>query len=212
MPDTPDAREPRAAARWAGALRNRVRALLPGQGAPGTDAATSTGSPAPARAAKTVLDYIDERTILLDIDETDREAVIRRLAGLMQATGVVLDVDAVVQAALERETVSTTGIGEGIAIPHAATTSCTAPVLAFARSRAGVPWHSLDEAPATLIFMIAVPETGAGTDHLRVLAQLSRSLLTPAFRAEIEAAATPADVLNALADSVRPTYGMGLDG
>ncbi|WP_130176178.1 PTS sugar transporter subunit IIA [Cryobacterium sp. SO1] len=157
-------------------------------------------SPAP----KTVLDYIDERTIALDVDDTDRNAVIRRLATLMAATGIVLDVDAVVEAALEREAISTTGIGEGIAIPHAATASCTAPLLGFARSRAGVDWKSLDGAPATLIFMIAVPETGVGTEHLKVLAYLSRSLMTPSFRAEIEMAATPADVLAALAASVGP--------
>ena len=123
----------------------------------------------------------------------------------MAATGIVLDVDAVVQAALEREAISTTGIGEGIAIPHAATASCTAPLLGFARSRTGVDWNSLDGAPATLIFMIAVPETGIGTEHLKVLAHLSRSLMTPSFRDEIEHAATAADVLAALAASVRPS-------
>ena len=122
----------------------------------------------------------------------------------MQTTGRVLDVDAVVQAALDRELISTTGIGEGIAIPHAKSNGATSPVLAFARSRAGVDWNSLDEAPAHLIFMIAVPEAAAGTEHLKVLAQLSRSLMKPSFRSSIEMAATPADVLAALASSVRP--------
>ncbi|MET0955718.1 MAG: fructose-specific PTS transporter subunit EIIC, partial [Cryobacterium sp.] len=153
---------------------------------------------------KTVLDYINERTIVLDVEETDRDAVIRRLAGLMKATGIVVDEDAVVRAALDRELISTTGIGEGIAIPHAKSDGATAPVLAFARSAAGVDWNSLDEKPAHLIFMIAVPEAAAGTEHLKVLAQLSRSLMKPSFRASIEMAATPSDVLAALASSVRP--------
>ncbi|MGY4858462.1 fructose-specific PTS transporter subunit EIIC [Cryobacterium sp. AP23] len=174
--------------------------VLPGAVAP---VALVAGSASPA--PKTVLDYIDERTIVLDIDDTDRDAVIRRLAGLMSATGRVLDEDAVVRAALDRELISTTGIGEGIAIPHAKSDGATTPVLAFARSQAGVDWNSLDEAPAHLIFMIAVPEAAAGTEHLKVLAQLSRSLMKPSFRAAIEMAATPADVLAALASSVRPT-------
>jgi fructose-specific phosphotransferase system IIA component len=174
-------------------------AMVPGALAP---AAIVTGPTAPA--AKTVLDYIDERTIVLDVDDTDRDAVIRRLAGLMSTTGRVLDEDAVVRAALDRELISTTGIGEGIAIPHAKCDGATEPVLAFARSQAGVDWNSLDEAPAHLIFMIAVPEAAAGTEHLKVLAQLSRSLMKPSFRASIEMAATPADVLEALASSVRP--------
>ncbi|WP_104164130.1 fructose-specific PTS transporter subunit EIIC [Cryobacterium sp. N22] len=184
-------------------------AAAPVLAAPATAAAAQTAvAPTVAEpvtpAPKTVLDYIDERTIVLDIDETDRDSVIRRLAGLMQTTGRVLDVDAVVQAALDRELISTTGIGEGIAIPHAKSDGATSPVLAFARSRGGVDWNSLDEAPAHLIFMIAVPEAAAGTEHLKVLAQLSRSLMKPSFRASIEMAATPADVLAALASSVRP--------
>jgi len=158
----------------------------------------------PAAPPQTVLDYIDERTIALDVDDTDRDAVIRRLAGMMSATGRVLDRDAVVRAALERELISTTGIGEGVAIPHAASDAATSPVLAFARSRTGVDWNSIDEAPARLIFMIAVPEADVGTEHLRILAQLSRCLMTPSFRAAIEGAATPAEVLETLAASVRP--------
>jgi PTS system fructose-specific IIC component len=173
--------------------------LVPGTVAP---AAIVTGSIAPA--PKTVLDYIDERTIVLDIDDSDRVSVIRRLARLMANTGRVVDEDAVVQAALDRELISTTGIGEGIAIPHATSHGATEPVLAFARSRSGVDWNSLDEAPAHLIFLIAVPEAGAGTEHLKVLAQLSRSLMKPSFRASIEMAATAADVLAALASTVRP--------
>lgn len=184
-----------------------------GAGAAASSVPTAAGtSPAPAAAGadpgvpapKTVLDYIDERTIVLDIEETDRDTVIRRLAGMMATTGRVLDIDAVVQAAMNRELISTTGIGEGIAIPHAKSDGATSPVLAFARSQAGVDWNSLDEAPAHLIFMIAVPEAAAGTEHLKVLAQLSRSLMKPSFRASIEMAATPADVLAALAASVRP--------
>ena len=177
-------------------------------GAAGAAGAAAGGAPDAAAAGeahpKTVLDYIDDRTIVLDVDDADRDAVIRRLARLMAATGRVVDEDAVVRAALERELISTTGIGDGIAIPHATTDAATCPVLAFARSRNGVDWNSLDEAPAHLIFMIAVPESGAGTEHLRVLAQLSRSLMKPSFRASIEMAATPADVLAALAATVRP--------
>jgi len=207
MPDTPAADGSPTPAQRA---RRWVGRMLPGRPSAPSPVPDPThdappAPPASSPAPKTVLDYIDERTIVLDIDDTDRDAVIRRLATLMAATGIVQDVDAVVQAALERESISTTGIGEGIAIPHAATASCTAPLLGFARSRTGVDWNSLDGAPATLIFMIAVPETGIGTEHLKVLAHLSRSLMTPSFRDQIEHAATAADVLAALAASVRPT-------
>jgi PTS system fructose-specific IIC component len=202
-------------------VRASRRAHSPGTGASDGSASPDAGDPsaraalvpgalgpvaisAAVRAPQTVLDYIDERTIVLDIDEFDQEGVIRRLAGLMIGTGRVHDEDTVVRAALQRELISTTGIGEGIAIPHAKCTGASQPVLAFARSSAGVQWNSLDERPAHLIFMIAVPLEAAGTEHLRVLAQLSRSLMKPSFRAAIELAATPADVLAILASTVPP--------
>jgi PTS system fructose-specific IIC component len=162
-------------------------------------AAVAADAPAPK---KTVLDYIDERTIVLDVDETDRDSMIRTLAGLMSSTGRVIDEAAVAQAAFTREDHGTTGIGDGIAIPHAKSDGVTSPVLAFARSRGGIDCNSADGSKATLIFMIAVPEAAAGTEHLTVLAQLSRALMKPAFRAAIQSAQTPADVLDALSIQV----------
>ncbi|WP_104132133.1 fructose-specific PTS transporter subunit EIIC [Cryobacterium sp. M91] len=153
-------------------------------------------------AKKTVLDYIDERTIVLDVDETDRDAMIRTLAGLMHTTGRVTDETLVIQAAFAREEHGTTGIGDGIAIPHSKSNGVSAPVLAFARSTNGIDWNSADGSKATLIFMIAVPEAAAGTEHLKVLAQLSRALMKPAFRAAITSATAPSDVLEALAVQV----------
>ncbi|WP_104128331.1 fructose-specific PTS transporter subunit EIIC [Cryobacterium sp. Y57] len=169
--------------------------------APGPVVRESVSAPIPP-AKKTVLDYIDERTIVLDAAETDRDAMIRALTGLMHTTGRVTDEALVIQAALTRETHGTTGIGDGIAIPHAKSNGVTAPVLAFARSKDGIDWNSADGSTATLIFMIAVPEAAAGTEHLKVLAQLSRALMKPAFRAAITSATTPADVLEALAVQV----------
>jgi PTS system fructose-specific IIC component len=160
---------------------------------------TATGSVSTGR--KTVLDYIDERTIVLDVDETDRDRMINTLAGMMSTTGRIADVGLVAQAAFRRETHGTTSMGNGIAIAHAKCEAVLAPVLAFARSRQGIDWNSPDGEKATLIFMIAVPKASAGTEHLRVLSQLSRCLTKPAFRAAIQAAQTPAAVLEALAVS-----------
>jgi PTS system fructose-specific IIC component len=160
---------------------------------------TATGSVSTGR--KTVLDYIDERTIVLDVDETDRDRMIRTLAGMMSTTGRITDVGLVAQSAFRRETHGTTSMGNGIAIAHAKCDSVLAPVLAFARSKHGIDWNSADGEKATLIFMIAVPKASAGTEHLRVLSQLSRCLAKPAFRAAIQTAQTPAAVLEALAIS-----------
>ncbi|MDY7544601.1 MULTISPECIES: fructose-specific PTS transporter subunit EIIC [unclassified Cryobacterium] len=180
------------------------RAKTPVADAGTDDPATPGPVPASVTPAKTILDYIDERTIMLDADETDRDAMIHTLAGLMIRTGRVTDEALVTRAALAREEHGTTGIGDGIAIPHAKSNGVTAPVLAFARSTQGIDWDSADGSMATLIFMIAVPEAAAGTEHLKVLAQLSRALMKPAFRTALRSAATSADVLAALAAQVGP--------
>ena len=174
--------------------------------------ATAVSTPSASKAsiatatttATSVLNYIDERTIVLDTVESDRDAMIRSLVGMMASTGNVRDPERVAQAAFAREEIGTTGIGEGIAIPHAKTDAVTSPVVAFARSRDGIDWKSVDGTKATLIFMIAVPEAAAGNEHLKVLAELSRALMKPVFRHAIQSAITPADVLAALNDSVGP--------
>ena len=162
---------------------------------------TSTTTGSVSTGKKTVLDYIDARTIVLDVDETDRDRMIRTLAGMMSTTGRITDVALVAQAAFRRETHGTTSMGNGIAIAHAKSEAVLAPALAFARSKHGIDWNSADGEKATLIFMIAVPKASAGTEHLRVLSQLSRCLAKPAFRAAIQSAQTPAAVLEALAIS-----------
>lgn len=159
-----------------------------------------------ASPSSSVLDYIDERTIVLNASERDRDSMIRTLAEKMGATGRVRDADGVVAAALAREARSTTGIGEGIAIPHAKTDAVSSPVVAFARSRDGIDWNSVDGTTAELIFMIAVPGAAAGNEHLRILAELSRCLMKPAFRAAMLAAETPADILVALNETVAPRF------
>ena len=172
-------------------------------------ASTASIATAPATTTTTttttsVLNYIDERTIVLDTVESDRDAMIRSLAAMMASTGHVQDPERVAQAAFAREKIGTTGIGEGIAIPHAKTDAVTSPVVAFARSRDGIDWKSVDGTKATLIFMIAVPEAAADNEHLKVLAELSRALMKPVFRHAIQSAITPADVLAALNDAVGP--------
>lgn len=185
--------------------KSRTAATADSADGAGTDPGAATIAPAEPAPAATVLDYIDERTIVLDAEETDRDTIIRSLSGLMASTGRIRDEAKVAQAAFEREAQGTTGIGDGIAIPHAKTDAVLSPVVAFARSRNGIDWGSADGGTAKLIFMVAVPTEAAGTEHLKVLAQLSRSLMKPSFRAAIEAAKTPDDVLEALRESVGGT-------
>jgi nitrogen PTS system EIIA component len=85
------------------------------------------------------------------------------------------------EAVMERERLGSTGVGEGVAIPHARLTGLTAPVGGFLRLAQGVDFEAIDDRPCDLIFMLLAPD-GAGADHLRALAQVSRFFRQPAIR------------------------------
>lgn len=117
----------------------------------------------------------------------------------MVAEGNVRDRDAYAAAVREREGQFSTGLGDGIAIPHAKTAAVSAPGLAAMTVPAGVDYQSLDGEPATLLFLIAAPEGEADT-HLEVLSRLSTLLLDESFCAALCDARTP-DEFRALVDA-----------
>ncbi|GGL37448.1 PTS fructose transporter subunit IIA [Halarchaeum grantii] len=121
-------------------------------------------------------ELINVRLISLEEPPAEKEAVIEHLLDLAVEAGRVSDREQALADLLEREEESTTGVGMGIGIPHAKTTGVEEPTLAFARSSAGVDFGAMDDEPATLFFMILVPEASSD-DHLQILSSLSRSLV-----------------------------------
>lgn len=127
--------------------------------------------------------------VLLDVDAgTDKESVIGRLAGLLTDAGRAADTEALKEAALAREGQSATGLPGGIAIPHCRSAAVLEPSIGFARLRPPVDFGAPD-GPADLVFLIAAPE-GAGSEHMKLLSSLARSLVRPDFLASLRAAAT----------------------
>ncbi|WP_037677240.1 fructose-specific PTS transporter subunit EIIC [Streptomyces griseus] len=172
--------------------------------APELVVAQSAGVAGPAAEAdaepEVLSGYLTGQTVDVRLAAAGKEAAIRELAGLLVRTGRVADQDELVRTALRREEQGTTGLGEGIAIPHAKTDAVTAPVVGFARSDEGVDWGSLDGTKARLVFMIAVPEAAAGDEHLRILALLSRKLMDAGFRERLLSAPDVRAVLGVLAE------------
>ena len=120
--------------------------------------------------------------------------MIDELVNQLNIAGKLNNVTAFKEAIHNREAQSTTGIGEGIAIPHAKVAAVNAPAIAFGKSKAGVDYQSLDMQPAHLFFMIAAPEGGAQT-HLDALAKLSGILMDEQVRARLLDATSPEEVL-----------------
>ncbi|MHC0039692.1 PTS fructose transporter subunit IIABC [Pseudoneobacillus sp. C159] len=138
-------------------------------------------------------------TIVLDLKSKTKTDVIQELVDKLDAAGRLLDKNKYKEAILAREAQSTTGIGEGIAIPHAKTSAVKVPAIAFGRSVEGIDYEALDGQPSHLFFMIAASE-GANNEHLETLSRLSSFLMDPAFRQRIESAKTVDEVIKAVDD------------
>ena len=142
-----------------------------------------------------ISDLLIKDRINLDVQANDKPSLIRELAKLHEKTGVLNDYEGYVEALEAREAQSSTGIGEGIAIPHAKTKYVKEPALAMGRKMSGIDYQSLDGDPATLFFMIAAPD-GANNTHIETLARLSQLLLDDDFKAALEKAPTADAVLD----------------
>lgn len=141
-----------------------------------------------------ITELLTKDTIAMDLSATEKDGVIDELVNQLDKAGKLNDLTSFKEAIHNRESQSTTGIGEGIAIPHAKVAAVTTPAIAFGKSKAGVDYQSLDMQPAHLFFMIAAPEGGAQT-HLDALAKLSGILMDEQVREALVNASSPEEVL-----------------
>ncbi|WP_240371627.1 PTS fructose transporter subunit IIABC [Anoxybacteroides rupiense] len=144
-----------------------------------------------------ITDLLTEETIVLEAKARTKEEIIDELAQTLEQAGVLHDLKAFKEAVLLREAQSTTGIGDGIAIPHAKTSAVARPAVAFGRSNPGIDYDALDGKPSHLFFMIAAPD-GADHTHLEALARLSSMLMDAAFRSRVESASTKEELLSVI--------------
>ena len=141
-----------------------------------------------------IVDLLTERSIMLNASPTSKQAAIDLLVELMATHGNLSDKEAYKAAVLKREAEGTTGIGEGIAIPHAKTSAVKSAALAAMVVPEGVDYQSLDGEPAKLLFLIAAPNTEDNV-HLEVLGRLSALLMDENFYNGLLNASSVADFL-----------------
>ncbi|WP_243128242.1 PTS sugar transporter subunit IIA [Clostridium niameyense] len=118
----------------------------------------------------------------LDLQGTEKFEVVSHLANLIDER--LIDVDKYIEDVKKREGLSTTGIGDGVAIPHAKSAWVKEPTVVVGKSSKGIEWESLDDEPVNLVFLIAVPEKG-GDEHLKILQILAVSLMDDEFKEKI---------------------------
>jgi fructose-specific phosphotransferase system IIA component len=142
-----------------------------------------------------VSDYLRQDFCLMNLKVQSKEEVIRTIAAPLYSAGKIKDLNKFVDDVLEREVLGSTGIGHGIALPHARTSSVEGFVIGFGRSIDGIEFKSIDSQKVNLIFLMGsdIKELNL---YLRLLAELSKLLMNNAFRRELLAAAASADIIN----------------
>lgn len=146
-----------------------------------------------------ITELLKKDTIILDLKATSKAEVIDELVNKLDSAGRLNNKEDYKNAILKRESEFSTGIGDGIAIPHAKTAAVKTPALAFGRSVSGIDYDSLDGNPANIFFMIAASE-GANSTHLETLSRLSTMLMNPDFKAKLLEAKSEDEILS-LVDS-----------
>ena len=122
-----------------------------------------------------IMDFLNPKAICPELKATTKEGVIRELSALLAKAGVMKDDKALTKALLDREALGSTGIGQGVGIPHGKCPQVKQLVSAFGISKKGVDFNALDGEPVYIFFLLLAPEDSAGP-HLKALARISRLL------------------------------------
>ncbi|MBV4441325.1 PTS fructose transporter subunit IIABC [Clostridium tyrobutyricum] len=141
-----------------------------------------------------ITELLQKNTIKLNLESNTKSDVIEELVDILNSAGKLNDKEGYKKEILKREAEFSTGIGEGIAIPHAKTAAVKIPALAFGLKKDGLDYESLDGTNAQLFFMIAAPE-GANNEHLDTLARLSSMLMNQEFKNNLLNAQSEYEVL-----------------
>lgn len=142
---------------------------------------------------------LSEDHIRLDEKIKNRDGAVHELAQMVEND---LDRATIVNAVLEREKLGSTGIGEGVAVPHVRADFVTSPVVAFMRVKNPIDFEAIDNEPCSLFFLVLGPtQEGSQETYLQTMATISRLMRNPDLRDKLLSAATPSDVLNIIRTS-----------
>lgn len=149
----------------------------------------------------TIDQVVSEDLIALDEPPAEKIDAIEYMLDVAVDAGRVIDRETALEAVLEREQQSTTGVGKGIGIPHAKTAAVTEPTVVFTRSTEGIDFDAMDDKPAKLLFLLLVPAEG-GEEHLSILSSLSRALMHDEVREDLLTAESSVAVKDIIVDAL----------
>ena len=144
-----------------------------------------------------VSEYLKEKYCLMDIKSENKDDAIREIAEYLSTDGKLIEKDKFVADVLERETLGSTGIGNNVAIPHARTDAVKGFLIGFGKSSSGIEFQALDGDKVNLVFLMGA-DPGELNLYLRILAELSKLLMSSSFREALLAASTAKEVIAAV--------------
>ena len=128
-----------------------------------------------------IMDYLSEECVFSDLKGTDKPSILRELSNVLVKPCQAASVEELLQVLLDREKLGSTGIGEGIAIPHGRLKKLKKFFVSFGRSLKGVDFDSIDQKPSHLFFLVIAPENSA-VDNLKLLGRIVTLLKEPSFK------------------------------
>ncbi len=144
-----------------------------------------------------ILDLLNENLVIIDLKAKNKNDTISEMSNVLKQENVISDLDGFINDIHLRESQTTTGIGEGVAIPHAKSQFVNKTAILFAKSNSGLDYKSLDNKAVNLLFMLAVKED-ATSEHVDILAKLSRLFLNDNFKKELLACNNPVEVISVI--------------
>ncbi len=144
-----------------------------------------------------IMDILVKDAVILDLGVRSKREVLAEMANALAKCEPQIEADRLLEVLLERESLQSTGIGEGVAIPHGKMVGLDRLVASFARSVDGVDFESIDGVPTNHFFLLVVPEHSGG-QYLKALARISRFFRDAAFRERLNEVETLEDVIQAI--------------
>ncbi len=146
-----------------------------------------------------IMDYLNEEWVIPDLKGTDKPSILNELSGVLVKPCQVASAEELVQVLLDREKLGSTGIGEGIAIPHGRLKKLKRFYISFGRSLNGVDFDSIDRKPSQLFFLVMAPENSA-VDNLKLLSRIVTLLKEPSFKKRLMEAPSPKELFQIISE------------
>jgi PTS system nitrogen regulatory IIA component len=146
-----------------------------------------------------IMDYLNEEWVFSDLKGTDKPSILKELSNVLVKPCQVTSVEELLQVLLDREKLGSTGIGEGIAIPHGRLKKLKKFFVSFGRSLKGVDFDSIDQKTSHLFFLVIAPENSA-VDNLKLLGRIVTMLKEPSFKKRLMEAPSQKELFQVISE------------